>query len=300
MHLCIFSYNRGVFLKNCIDSIEQCIPQSNLFIFDDNSDDSDTCEILRSLSSKYQVITPSQSDVGQSKHGGLYANMQQAFSRFNSEDIVCFIQDDMQVVRAVGESEIEVITSLFQKNPTLGFVQPAFLKGCDKPEHQSTVRYDPKIDMYYIDRFNRSAGASYSDVSIFSIDNLRKVNWNFQSREAHNEQQARDKLTQMPYLKNPFLAWLPAVPAFRGKLQTVAIRLAHSIRKCDFYPYRIMSDGEVEQFINRDALQLPYAEGFLKLIDSTALREPWFYHPLQQQRVLKWLNSVELAVRRQL
>jgi len=298
MQVAIFSFNRGNFLKNCVDSIERCAPWCQIKIFDDNSDDPSTRKLLDELATRYEIISPGPTGELESKHGGLYANMQRAYSSSTPGDIVCFLQDDMQFVRPLLEEEIDRISECFQNHAEFGFIQPTFFKGCDQSKNRELTRYDESLDLYFIDRFQNSAGASYSDVALASINNLNRIDWKFLPRESLNEQQARAKLGQMPYMRNPFVAWLPGVPAFRGKRQTVALRLAQRIRGCGFYPFEVMNEEEAARFKARNAQELPVAERFLKLVGSPDLKEPWFYHPLQGKRGLKWLNSIELRVQR--
>src|SRR5690606_21926670 len=49
MLFCIFSFNRGRFLQNCVDSIEQCAPGARIVVFDDSSYDEATKEVLEQL-----------------------------------------------------------------------------------------------------------------------------------------------------------------------------------------------------------------------------------------------------------
>ncbi|MDZ7641149.1 MAG: glycosyltransferase [Desulfurivibrio sp.] len=92
MLFCIFSYNRGNFLKNCVQSIESCSPDSKIAVFDDDSDDTETISVLRDLGEKHTVFTSTEHS---SHHlGGLYNNMQNALEYCQDEELVCFLQDD--------------------------------------------------------------------------------------------------------------------------------------------------------------------------------------------------------------
>lgn len=285
----IFSYNRGAFLRNCVDSIKACAPACPIHIFDDNSDDAETCRVLEALKPLCRVHYPT-AGASQSKHGGLYANMQSALATLSAADLVCFLQDDTQLVRPVTQAEVRAFGSFFG-DPSAGFLMPAFMRGCNRQTDGPLTRVTEEGQYYLVDRVRSSAGAWYSDIFISRAGNLQQAGWTFGDREPLNEQQARRHFKQMHYLRNPFVAWLPLVPAFRGKKQTWALRRATRIRRCGFYPLQIMSDGELEDFMSRDIHQLPFAENFLK--PDRCLPQPWIYYPLQGSRMLKTLDRVE-------
>jgi len=297
MDICVFSFNRGEFLQNCVASIERCLPGCMLTVFDDNSDDPLTLQVLAAIADRHTVVQPHAAVEGATKHGGLYVNMQAALEHQQPGSIVCFLQDDMQVVRPVSAAEIDTLREYLVQAPVAGFLQPAFLKGCNRHSDGPLTRIATNSPGYHVDRLASSAGAWYSDVLIASTDKLRAANWAFLQRESGNERQARETLDQIVYLKNPFAAWLPLAPAYRGKTRTLALRYAEKSCGAGFYPIREMSADEARAFVDRDAAVLPYAEDFLTVTDG-AVPEPWIYHPLQGRRWLKTLNSIELKLRR--
>lgn len=132
MQFWILSYNRGEFLKNCVASIEYCAPQCGINIFDDNSTDQITRVILADLSVRHSVHYPPAADAVAGKHGGLYGNMQSALERVEQEDIICFVQDDMQLVRPISYDELQRIEKHFAEHSAIGFISPTFLKGCNR------------------------------------------------------------------------------------------------------------------------------------------------------------------------
>lgn len=295
MDFCVFSFNRGQFLKHCVESIERCAPTSTVSIYDDASDDRETRQVLADLGSRHSVVE-STADTRNGKHGGLYSNMQRAFEDQPGNGIVCFIQDDMQLVRKLSESEIELMAmQLEQRGPR--FLHPAFLKGCNRAADSEEMRYEQELGGYLCNRFGRSAGAHYSDIHISSVAQLRLTEWCFLDKEALNEQQARGTLQQMLILRNPFVAWLPNVPAWRGRTRTLALRRAERKHRSGFYPIRFMSTKEETEFLERSPHQLPVAEDYLELYQQN-LSEPWQYHPLQNERLYKALDSVERRLRK--
>ncbi len=296
MHFWIFSYNRGAFLQNCVDSIECCAPDGKIHIFDDDSSDPETLGILASLALKYPVHFPARQADGAGKHGGLYGNMQTALDAMPEDAIICFLQDDTQLVRQLQADECDALASAFT-HPRRAFVHPAFLRGYNRDKDDAITRFSAEDNLYYVDRLQSSAGAWYSDIFIASVRNLRTAGWQFQTSEPENEQQARQHFQQMGYLRDPFVAWLPNVPAFRGKQQTQALRWAHKHRGCGFYPFEYLTVEQSRQMRERDSKVLPYAEDFLAVRDQIELPKPWIYYPLQGSGVLKQLDRIERNAR---
>lgn len=293
LYILIFSFNRGEFLRHCVHSITECIPDAHIVVWDDNSTDAMTREVLDTLRGSIEVHQPALDEHGgRSKHGGLYQNLQAAWQQLPDDVLICAIQDDMQIVRPVSADDIAQWQHLFEHGQHRGFMQPAFLKA-----RSADIYYVPEKLGYRIDRQQRSAGAWYSDVFMINTRLLREQHWQFQTREANNEQQARQHFEQMIYLKNPFVAWLPGAPAWRGKRRTLAMRWAENKRQCGFYPLQTLDRAQTAAFCQRPPEQLPLAEHYLSL-QQGSLAKPWFYYPLQGQRGLKLLNKLELLLRR--
>ncbi|MEX2497101.1 MAG: glycosyltransferase [Woeseia sp.] len=296
MQFIVFSYNRGEFLDNCVASIEHCAPGSNITIFDDNSDNEGTRHILQTMSLRHEVVY-GRPVGGAYKHGGLYQNMQAAFERLDPDSVFCFLQDDTQLVRKITSNEVSDIAQYFDSHEHAGFIQPAFFKGSNRHSDQPLTRFDPAKGGYFVDRLARSAGAFYSDILIARKSNLLSVRWRFLDGESVNEKQSRRKLKQLIHLRNPFAAWLPYVPAYRGKRLTLALRMGQKLSRSGLYPFRYMSYEERGRFLYRDPSILPFAEDFLST-SGPPLRQPWIYHPLQGRRMLKLLHGAEVVLRR--
>lgn len=292
LHFLVFSFNRGDFLKNCVESIQQCAPQADITIWDDNSDDPLTLNTLDALSEHCEIRQPDQQAAFSKLHGGLYGNMQAALESLSGNPLICTIQDDMQVVRPLAESEISHWQSCFQGSACNGFFQPGFIKRA-----KEAITYVPEVDGYHIDRMHRSAGAYYSDLFLIQRNLLIETNWNFYDNEARNEQQARQHFSQMAFMKNPFIAWLPGVPAWRGRKRTWALRFAERQRKCGLYPFNIMDTETARKFCERPASDIPLAENYLTFAGAS-LPRPWFYHPLQRRNFLRQINKLELRFSR--
>jgi len=292
---CIFSFNRGKFLENCISSIDASVAAPRIYIFDDDSTDHETVNVLDNLREKYEVLRP-QKKSGH-KHGGLYHNMQCALELLQECELICFLQDDTQVVRPILGSDIDAIRDVIRDNPTLAFVHPCFVRGGD--EHKRPCYPKPMKDEKFFMRndLGQSAGVYYSDLVVFSPRRLLESGWHFVDSEPANERQARELFLGMAYMWSPFAMWLPEVPAYRGKSKTLGLRLAERTRHCGFYPYKLWSQTEADRFANRSERSLPVAEEFLSCSPEPPFK-PWTYNPLSSHKLYKMLNSLELAIAR--
>jgi len=295
MLFCVFSFNRGQFLENCVRSIEQCAPTARLAVFDDNSDDQGTREALDRIRARHAVLQPGKTSTH--KLGGLYGNMQSALEYARDEDLVCFIQDDMQVVRPVSQEEIRVISRTFDADERLAFLQPCFLKGCNRARDQRTLTFNPDLNTYFRSETSQSSGRHFSAVLVTRPARLLARGWVFARSEPENDRQASQFFGRIGHLFAPIAMWLPEVPAYRGKRKTLALRLAERRRGVGFYPFVTMTRDDLTRLKQRSPEILPVAEDFLTCTNRT-LPVPWMYYPLQGSRWLKKLNGLELSLRR--
>lgn len=302
MHFYVLSYNRGVYLKNCIASIEECVESPTITVFDDNSTDPETCIILESIAREHRVITPSPEDHTQYKCGGLYRNMQLALNDCPSNTLLCFIQDDTQIVRPLNDDDFQDIDSFFQKNASSCFLSPAFIRESTRKRHKGKMVYNSERQTYAREDSTQSAGVFFSAISIAHADRLKAISWLFEPKEKLNDKKAkRLNLPKMETMKSPFIMWLPNVPAYRGKIKTWALKKAEQLNHCGFYPYHILDHTENIAFRTRPASKQPYAENFLSLKNpknEDKITKPWIIYPLENRRLLKKLNQAELFLRR--
>ncbi|MBD3640087.1 MAG: glycosyltransferase [Marinobacter sp.] len=296
MIFCVFSFNRGRYLENCITSIETCAPGHSIVIFDDNSTDSATTQILDHYRTKHTVIQPTSDAKSRHHLGGLYGNMQRAFEECKDADLVCYLQDDTQMVRRLEDEDIADIEATFEKAPSLGFINPCFIRGINFTKG-AEYSYNPELKLYFRERSQRSSGTYFSALLIMKPKRLHNTGWSFASSEPANNQQAAKHFMPMGYLHAPFAMWLPEVPAYRGKKKTLGLKLAEKKRKCGYYPFALMSESEIADLKERPESNLPIAEDFLHCIDHEPPK-PWAYNPLTNTGWIKKLNQLEVSLAR--
>jgi len=291
--VCIFSFNRGKFLRNCVESIEKCIAESEIVIFDDDSTDPETREYLKEASSRCEIVNPKE--VGTIKHGGLYHNMNAALELFNDRPLLCFLQDDTQVVRTVTSDQLDEFRRWFDADKSLGFIHPCFIRGVDLKKRPVVPLSSPFPELFFRKDMGQSSGIHYSDLVVFEPSRLVTAGWRFHQSEPANNKQARDLFGMMAYMWCPFAMWLPEVPAYRGKNKTLGLRLAERKKKVGFYPFRLLSKSDLAQ--KPEPGQLPIAEDCLECLPYSP-EKPWTYNPLTGLRLFKQLNNLEVAIRR--
>ncbi|WMS86329.1 glycosyltransferase family A protein [Pleionea litopenaei] len=299
LHFCVFSFNRGRFLKHCLASIERHAPGHPIWIFDDNSDDEATQSVLHEASQQHRVIYPPHDELGKSKHGGLYGNMARAFAALPDGAIACFIQDDMQLVRPLNAEDLQAIDDYFAKNTDAAILHPAFLKASNRSRDIQSMTFFPELYCYRRKETGASAGVYYSDVNLFHVDRLRQKQWRFDHGEKHNESQAKKYFPAMGFMQNPFVMWLPNVSAYRGKTKTFGLRMAEQLCESGFYPIQDMSSEKVTELKSRDPkATLAIAEDFLELVNPGEIKAPWFFYPLEKRKILRHLDRIEIKFKR--
>ncbi|WP_167470092.1 glycosyltransferase family A protein [Vreelandella andesensis] len=293
----VFSYNRGPHLKNCIESIETCASNHRIIVFDDASNDSETQHILDEIETRHEVRRRSDKE-SSNQHGALYTNMQRAIDSVEEDCLICFLQDDTQLVRKIDEQDIQFIEDYFETFPNGGFLAPVFQKKITRQRTLDRFVFRPDRGTYVCEHRSRKqvAGVYYSDISITRSDRLRKANWTFLSGEFDNEQQAKASFLEMGYLPAPFAMWLPNPPAYRNKKKNVTFRLAEIVNQAGFYPFNIMDSETTEKLRKRSTEHAPIAEDYLT-VAVEGLKKPWIYDPLRRYRLLRKLAKLEGFVR---
>lgn len=275
----IFSFNRGPLLENCINSALECLKVCQIYVVDDLSTDPETLSVLRKLPAEVKLIQP-KSGVKE-RHGGLYENMNSALSLCNDDDLALFVQDDMQFVRPLLESDVSQMEVYFRSNNS-PFLYPVFLKLSNYDS--LSLRLQESLDIYesYDDQI--LTGAYYSDVVVVNVRMLRNSGWAFLNGELENARLAKTMFHKMAYMVNPFLMYLPSPPVFRTGSKNLVISIFEVIFRFGFHPIKIMSEDENSIFCGRNKSVLPVAENFLSARIGGGSK-PWIYsvfdvHPI--------------------
>ena len=288
LEVAIFSYNRGKYLKNCIESIVENLPGVKVTVFDDYSDDKDTVEYLASLGDRV-VLGRDGSD---SRHGNLYRNMQLALE-LSSKRFLLLLQDDIQVVRRVDEHDMQTIDTIFS-DPDIAFLRPQFMKLGDGERNVSLLAASSEVRAYIpkLEFKETTFGHSYCDVVLCDIPKLKKAAWTFLDGERANQIQAHGMFKYMPFMADSFIFYCPEVPCYRNKKLYLASRIVQNKLQGKLSRFMTLSEEENASFIERDINIWPIAENFLEATNKDVVK-PFVYQDYSKSILLQNIYRLE-------
>jgi glycosyltransferase involved in cell wall biosynthesis len=292
MDIFIFSYNRGNFLANCVNSLLRHAPSARICVVDDRSTCPDTLAYLAQLPSGVELLQGQVKDGA--RHGGLYNNMQLALESCSSE-LVFFIQDDMQIVRDIDEDDLRYINAFFAHYPEAAFLHPMFLRGRRYRRDRRITRLQSDFPVYFREQpeKNSQRDLSYVDGVIAHAGRLQAANWQFVEGEAANANKAWPLFGKMGIWPHPIAMFLPEVPVYRGKHKTRPVALAEQWAGTEPKAFLPMTPEQVRLMKARDLSVLPVAENFIRC--SKPVRIPFHYSVVNVYPVLRvWHKLIQL------
>ena len=295
MDIFVFSYNRGDFLKNCVDSLLRHAPDSRICIVDDRSTCPDTQAYLSALPPGVELMLGQVKDGA--RHGGLYNNMQLALDNSRSE-LVFFIQDDMQVVRDIDQQDQDYIEAFFAQYPDAAFLHPMFLRGRRTRRDRRITQLADNFPVYFRHQPEKKTqrDLSYVDGVIAHAGRLKAKDWQFVEGEAANADQAAPLFGKMGIWPHPVAMFLPEVPVYRGKHKTRAVQLAERWAGTEPKAFLPMTAEQVASMRSRDLLILPVAEDFLQC--SVPVKRPFHYSVVNVYPALRAWHKLTQWLRR--
>jgi glycosyltransferase involved in cell wall biosynthesis len=278
-HIFVFSFNRGIFLQNCLDSIKQCCLDIDVTVIDDNSDDDKTNEILSTVESKYgfELIKASKADIQEKRLGGLYGNMNTALNvaKMKGKKYVVFIQDDMQFVRQLYQSDFDIVEKIFDDFDDIQQVQSCFLKNLQVEHYKSHLSHIKNNNCFVSDNDVDDLSA-FSDVGIFCVPRFEQNNGVFIAGERENNRKALQYNVRLAHLERPFMMWLPYGTSYQSKKINLKHKIIEAVAQCGFYPIKIMDDCEYNNLAYHAEQKHPIAEYFLK-VDGLSNYSTWSF-----------------------
>jgi glycosyltransferase involved in cell wall biosynthesis len=282
----VFSYNRGEWLRTLLESIQaQFSPDlaARLHIFDDQSTDRTTLDVLEAAKQAgAEVLNARDYTLQQNgSRGGLHAGIEAALLHVARPGSVAFLlQDDMQIVRPVGEKDVQSFAALARSsgNP---FVYVNFWTG-----GEAYRRADMKWREGYHVKFSRREGRyrGYTDVCFVDIDLLRASGFRFHNSEKALDHEAAALFPPMAWSPFPVSAMLPDPTIYRNGQATGG-------RHYRFSPWDAQTCAA---FLARDPQDsLPIAENFLA-IEGEHVPAPWKYgpEPTKAQRIARAIKRL--------
>lgn len=296
----IFSYNRGDYLKNCIQSIERHFPllhKRNLVIYDDYSECEQTVQILNEYKHKYDVKI-NQELINDNCRCGLYYNMnlalQDAIKR--NFEYLFFIQEDLQMVRPFDEHFIAECKTIFDSDSNIVQVSPIFFKGTfSKQEFDRFTTINEHLG-YYLG--NPLGLDGISDVGITKVEPLKEAGWIFDNDETENMKKGTDKSWVYVKPRNPIMMYTPWPETYRYKTASkdkFYTKMLDHIYHAGLHPYNDMTGEKIEELLSRSIYEYPYAENFLTVKDDVGLIQPWNFISTRYY-VKKKIRSMRRAI----
>ncbi len=296
----VFSYNRGAFLKNCIDSILRNAPGIPIVVVDDDSNEPETLAVLNSLSAPARFLSRPRDRDG--RYGGLYQNLQAAYETLEVDENFIFVQDDTQLVRRLEEEDWKYIADYFDRYQDAAFLNTCFLRGSRRRSTSRVLSPASEFPVYFYTfgetLKDRSVRTYYTDVCIGHVARLKQVNWSFGVSETDCARRARSHFGKMGLMANPFVTNIPEVPVYHGKTKTFAVRLSERALGTEPCRFRDMTESELSAFRARDLkTALPFGEDFLTCIGRQPSR-PFHFHTVNARPHWRILHKLEIALKK--
>ncbi|PCJ67865.1 MAG: hypothetical protein COA58_01630 [Bacteroidetes bacterium] len=278
----IFTYNRGRHLNNCVESLElnMKIP-FDLVIYDDDSTDKLTLDILSSLRRKYLVVT-NTSPGENSKVKGLYSNMNGAieYGINGKYNYLQFLQDDVQLVREIDLDYLTSAETVF-KNPEVFSISSMFFKKNHQVDFEKYLKFDTTSQMYLPKSMEQKYMTGIADIGLFSLEKITQINWRFEMDEALHIAKGREMGLIRGVTKNPHFSFLPWPSTSRSGfslLKRVLMVVLDKWYNVGFHPLNSISEESETKLQNRSLFDFPYAEDFLTTRDNSKLVTPWNFY----------------------
>lgn len=259
METFVFSYQRGPYLANFLDSVRDCAWPGPVTILDDGSTDPATLAVLQHAQrSGFSVVRREHSSGG--AWGGLQASMDHALTLARGP-VTLFAQDDMQIVRPLREGEQERLAEVINDPDRSPFIFPAFhVRTWKASRSPRNFELDEGVGMPRRTLFH--PGVGFSEVSILAPDRLRASHWDFRYEERGSSVLAYRHFGAMTSYPYPFLSFVP-FPSVPRRGWRFAVRNPRRLGP----PARLrtMTEKEVDRLFTRDPMLLPFASEHLSI-----------------------------------
>lgn len=289
MEIFVFSYNRGEYLRNCLESLERHAPDLPATVVDDGSSDAATGKVLEEYADRMRIVSRDGTDSDVSL-GGLYANMNWAAHASDAE-LGLFMQEDMQLVRDITGKDHEHIARFFEHYPDAIEFHTCFTKSTTRISVNDGLTLDPDVPTYFRET-GRTRRGWHSDVGVFHLARMRERGIELRESETKNELYLQTVVSQMGLSPWPFMMWLPFPESVKFRRKGLLQRYAEWRAGSGLYPFKPMGADEVHKLFSRPLEEQPIAELYL-----TPAKPPpsdkWLYDNAAKyyrlpKKVLKW------------
>lgn len=273
----VFSYNRGRYLRNCLESLFRHAPDLPVTVIDDGSEDPAVAETLSACADRVEAVVRDSRDG--LYLGGLYRNMQYVVDARTDAGLGLFIQDDMQLVRDLQAADRALWRRYFERYGEAIEMYGCFFKrkqvGTDPEAVTRLVQIDETVPVYFR-RSEAARRAHFSAVGVFHLERMRRLGWRFEPSEGENNRRNREEARPMGMTPYPFMMWLPNAESAKFRRKGLMHRFAEWKAGVGFYPYEPMPAATVDRLMEHDLRQLPVAEHLLQPRGMDT-RRPWLF-----------------------
>ena len=261
----VFSFNRAAFLQNCLNSISKCIPNTCIYIIDDNSDDIKTKLVLSEAKRSCRVVFNDNSSDIEHKTGGLAGSMNKAMeiASMNNAKYAIFIQDDMQFVRPIQTSDLQHIHAYFGKVKNSFQISTNFIRKLSSKDFFLKHKLDREAGAYIRYKDQEKGKSNFSDTGVFHVERFHTVFNRFEVGEDNNSTKARDLDLVCGKSVMPFMCWIPYPESYRGKKKDFKHKFFEYFGRSGYYPIDVMTNVSATSFLARDPIEIPVMERYL-------------------------------------
>ncbi len=241
----VFSFNRGKYLNNCLDSVRRANSLNlPVYIIDDNSTDPDTVAVLRLAQGPFNVIYNDAKD-REFKTGGLHGNMNKAMEIARNEAYTCviFIQDDMQFVREITQTDLDGFDRFFECNPNAVELTITFLALQGHEERGMRMRTEPAgVGWVGKPGFERP---NFVDPGVFHVARFHERLHYFVPGEAANNDRCVAAGLDRGIYRAPMMHWLPFAESYRGGRRSLLHAAIEYSCGAGLHPYEFWTNDPV-------------------------------------------------------
>lgn len=264
IRVAIFSYNRPEHLDNLLASLRDLWPEADVIVYDDNSSNPGMAKVFQKFGVPVVV-----GEGGKGRHGGLYSNMQRAYTQADAEgfEYLLTLQDDMQLVRPFDRAVAKEYLEQFANNESLTQIDPRFAKT------PRAGKREPKAGPEIGDGAKRPFH-NYLDVGLFHLHRLKVLGWSFEvegsqiiSGELTLSLRAAEMGMEKLAARTPFAMHLPFPHLYRHRLRLP--RLSGLSRKIFRFEYLSLED--IREMDKRPEGEPAYWRAYLKIANAS-----WF------------------------
>lgn len=277
--IAIYHKDRINYLENLLNSLEKNIKFKKIkykIIIFDNSSHSKNIKYLQSIK-KYKVYF---SKMKSGTLGNLYSSMNETIKICIQDRYNFFftLQDDMQIVRKIYDSDFYNLKELFKNNSKVLCCKLSFFRKINCLD----FKY---IFLNYKKNFYVNVKSSYSDVAFFSTKVLKQLKFNFKLGEDYNDKHYSKLGYRSIHILYPIIHYLPWGESARiSRIDKIFI--LRVIKKLFVIMNKIGTNSKLHKlklkqknlFFNRNINIFPTDELFLETDDKLIL--PWAYDPI--------------------